>query len=110
MAELTKEILATPRFYDEKAVKKAFKEDSAEVLSAFSLKLQNSDELHLPSDYHDAMQELVDEMGIGFGKIGQPLRVALLGKASGPGLDVVMAIIGKNETILRIKNALDANT
>lgn len=109
MAELTKEILATPRFYDEKAVKKAFKEDSADILSAFSLKLQNSDELHLPSDYHDAMQELVDEMSIGFGKIGQPLRVALLGKASGPGLDEVMAIIGKNETILRIKNALDAN-
>ncbi|MCK9492270.1 MAG: glutamate--tRNA ligase [Sulfurimonas sp.] len=109
MAELTKEILATPRFYDEKAVKKAFKEDSADILSAFSLKLQNSDELHLPSDYHDAMQEVVDEMAIGFGKIGQPLRVALLGKMSGPGLDEVMAIIGKNETILRIKNALDAN-
>jgi len=109
MAELTKEILATPRVYDEKAVKKAFKENSADILSAFSLKLQNSDELHLPSDYHDAMQELVNEMDIGFGKIGQPLRVALLGKMSGPGLDEVMAIIGKDETILRIKNALDAN-
>jgi len=110
MAELTKEILATPRFYDEKAVKKAFKEGSVDILNAFILKLQSSDELHLPSDYHDAMQELVNEMGIDFGKIGQPLRVALLGKMSGPGLDVIMAVIGRDETMLRIANAITANS
>ncbi|MDQ1245148.1 MAG: glutamyl-tRNA synthetase, partial [Campylobacterota bacterium] len=69
-----------------------------------------SSELHLPSDYHHLMQEVVDEMGIGFGKIGQPLRLALLGKMSGPGLDSVMAIIGKDETISRIDNAIIANS
>ena len=49
-------------------------------------------------------------MEIGFGKIGQPLRVALLGKMSGPGIDVVMAVIGKDETMLRIANAITANS
>ncbi len=110
LAELAKEILETPTIYDEKAVKKAFKEDSIEVLNAFGAKLTKAEELHLPSDYHQIMEEVVNEMNIGFGKIGQPLRIALLGKLSGPGLDSVMAIIGKNETMLRIAQAIAAHS
>ena len=65
-------------------------------------------ELHLPSDYHSLMEEVVVEMEIGFGKIGMPLRVALLGKMGGPNIDSIMAIIGKDETMLRIANAITA--
>jgi glutamyl-tRNA synthetase len=110
MAELAKEILATPTSYDEKAVKKAFKGDALAIINTFGAKVGASDELHLPSDYHHLMESVVNEMEIGFGKIGQPLRVALLGKMSGPGLDVVMAVIGKEETMLRIANAITANS
>ena len=80
------------------------------VLNAFLVKVASSEELHLPVDYHHLVEEVVNEMEIGFGKIGQPLRVALLGKMSGPGLDNVMAIIGKDETMLRIANAITANS
>ncbi len=103
---LTKEILSTPSSYDEKAVKKAFKGDYISVLNTFGAKISATKELHLPSDYHALMAEVVSEMEIGFGKIGQPLRVALLGKMSGPGLDSVMAIIGREETTLRIAKAI----
>lgn len=106
MALLVNEIIIAPAAYDEKAVEKSFKGDTIDILNNFRGKVAASAELHLPSDYHHLMQEVVDEMGIGFGKIGQPLRVALLGKMSGPGLDSVMAIIGKEETILRIENIL----
>jgi glutamyl-tRNA synthetase len=109
LAELIQEILVTPTSYDEKAVKKAFKEDSVAILNAFGAKVTNAKELHLPSDYHTLMEEVVNEMEIGFGKIGQPLRIALLGKLSGPGLDSVMAILGREETLLRIANAITAN-
>ncbi len=109
MASLINDILKTPTSYDEKAVKKAFKGNAIEVLNAFGAKITASSKLHLPSDYHAIMEEVVNEMEIGFGKIGQPLRVALLGKLSGPGLDSVMAIIGKEETMLRIANAITAN-
>jgi glutamyl-tRNA synthetase len=109
LAELTKEILATPESYDEKAVAKVFKADAIEVLNAFGAKVSASEELHLPSDYHHLMEDVVHEMGIGFGKIGQPLRLALLGKLSGPGLDSVMSIIGKNETLQRIANAINTH-
>ena len=110
LAGLTSEILTTPTSYDEKAVKKAFKGNAIEVLNAFGAKVSAADELHLPSDYHHLMEEVVAEMEIGFGKIGQPLRVALLGKMSGPGLDSVMAILGQEETMLRIANAMSAHS
>ncbi|OHE19173.1 MAG: glutamate--tRNA ligase [Sulfurimonas sp. RIFOXYD2_FULL_37_8] len=109
MALLVNEIIVAPVSYDEKAIAKSFKSDAVEVLNAFTAKIATCGELHLPSDYHHLMQEVVDEMGIGFGKIGQPLRIALLGKMSGPGLDSVMAIIGKDETISRIDNAITAH-
>ena len=106
MAQMANEILNAPAEYDAKAVKKAFKNDAKEILEAFKEKLQNAKELHLPIDYHNVMEELVKERDIGFGKLGQPLRVALLSKLGGPGLDVVMSVIGKEETIRRIDKAL----
>ena len=110
MASMVKEIIETPTSYDEKAVKKAFKGNAVEVLNTFKAKIISAVELHLPSDYHHIMEEVVKEMEIGFGKIGQPLRISLLGKMGGPGLDSIMAIIGKDETILRIENAIKANS
>lgn len=110
LASLVQEIVTTPTSYDEKAVKKAFKDDWATVLNTFGAKLTNADELHLPVEYHALMQEVVDEMEIGFGKIGMPLRVALLGKMGGPNIDVIMAVIGKEETLQRIANAIAANS
>jgi glutamyl-tRNA synthetase len=110
MATLIKEIINTPTHYDEKAVKKAFKGDALEVLNSFGAKVSASKSCHLPSDYHAVMQEVIEERGVGFSKLGQPLRVALLGKMSGPGLDNIMAIIGKNETMLRIAKVIDLNT
>jgi glutamyl-tRNA synthetase len=106
LAALIKSVLEAPTEYDDKAVKKAFKEDAFAVLKGFAAKLEAAEELHLPTDYHHVMESLVAEMEIGFGKIGMPLRVALLGEMSGPGLDSVMAIIGKEETLARINNAV----
>ncbi|MDD5211537.1 MAG: glutamate--tRNA ligase, partial [Sulfuricurvum sp.] len=105
MAMLISEILVKPAGIEEAVLKKGYKEDSKEVLEKFSVALRAAQELHLPSDYHHVMESVVADMGIGFGKIGQPLRIALLGKLSGPGLDSVMAIIGVEETLARI-NAL----
>jgi glutamyl-tRNA synthetase len=52
------------------------------------------------------MEGVVAKLEIGFGKIGQPLRIALMGKLSGPGLDSVMSIIGVEETLARIEALL----
>jgi len=94
LAEQINLILNAPTEYDAKAVKKAFKLQTWEK------------PLHLPSDYHAVLEALVAEKEIGFGKIGMPLRVALVGALTGPGVDEMMAIIGVEETIERIEKAV----
>jgi len=100
-------ILHAPIAYDEKAVKKAFKGDTKAILTDFIAMLQTWEKpLHLPSDYHEVMEKLVADKEIGFGKIGMPLRVSLLGSMTGAGMGEVMAILGVDETIARIEKAI----
>ena len=107
LAEQIKLILNAPTEYDPKAVKKAFKGNAKEILTDFIAMLQTWEKpLHLPSDYHEVLEAIVAEKEIGFGKIGQPLRVSLLGSMTGSGLDEIMAIIGVDETIERIERAV----
>ncbi len=59
-------------------LKKLLKGIAKEILSDFALMLKNWDKtLHLPCDYHEVMEKLVETKEIGFGKIGMPLRVSL---------------------------------
>ncbi len=107
LAEQIKLILNAPTEYDPKAAKKAFKGNAKEILTDFIAMLQTWEKpLHLPSDYHEVLEAIVAEKEIGFGKIGQPLRVSLLGSMTGSGLDEIMAIIGVDETIERIERAV----
>ena len=109
MVELASQInlvLTAPVEYNAKNAKKAFKGEAAEILTEFAQMLKASG-ANTPTEYHAVMEKIVAEKEIGFGKIGQPLRVALLGSMTGSGLDEIMAILGKNETILRIEKAID---
>ncbi len=93
-----------PTEYDEKAIKKAWKDDSKEILESFINKLN---ETNFSADaLHDAMQSFVEEQAIGFGKIGMPLRLSLVGTLQGPDVPVIMEVLGKDETIKRINNLI----
>lgn len=107
LAEQITLILTAPSGYDEKASKKAFRDEAKLILGDFAEMLQNWDKtLHLPCDYHEVMEKLVETKEIGFGKIGMPLRVSLLGSMTGSGLDEIMAILGVDETVSRIEKAI----
>lgn len=107
LAEQITLIVTTPSQYDEKASKKAFSGNAKEILGDFSAMLQSWDKaLHLPCDYHAVMEKLVATKEIGFGQIGMPLRVSLLGSMTGSGLDEIMAILGVDDTVARIKKAI----
>jgi len=62
LAAMIPGIIEAPSEYDDKAVKKAFKDDAFAVLEAFVVKLEKAEELHLPTDYHHQMEELVGEI------------------------------------------------
>ena len=56
---------------------------------------------------HHAIQASADELEVGMGKVGMPLRVAVTGAGQSPGLDVTVHAIGKTRSVARINKALD---
>ena len=56
---------------------------------------------------HKAIQETAEELEVGMGKVGMPLRVAVTGAGQSPALDVTVHAIGKSRSIARINKALD---
>ncbi|HGZ70723.1 MAG TPA: glutamate--tRNA ligase [Nitratifractor sp.] len=102
LAAEIKKIVETPEEYDAKGLKKAFKGEALNIIKEFVSALKSAPSLESASDYHKVMEEFVTSKEIGFGKLGQPLRVALLGSMSGAGLDTIMDIIGLDEVENRV--------
>jgi glutamyl-tRNA synthetase len=50
------------------------------------------------------VREHADSIGAKLGQVAQPLRAALTGRATSPGLFDVMAVLGKEETLLRLQD------
>ena len=53
-----------------------------------------------------ALKELAAELGLGLGKLAQPLRAALTGQTTSPGIFDVLALIGRAEALGRIQDQL----
>ena len=96
-----------PSSYDEKSVAKRWKDDSPVVLAAFADSLESVDEWTLDK-LEEALQTFVEIHEMGMGKIMFPIRLALSGQPSGPGLYEMMALFGKDETIARFRACIDA--
>ena len=93
--------------YNPKAAKKAFKGDAVGVLRLVRQKIAEIDQSQWKAEsLHAALEATVTELDVGFGKVGQPLRVALTGGAPAPGLDLVMALLGRELVLARIDSAL----
>jgi len=105
MAAATNYFYAAPTQYDAKASKKQFKAASAPVLSAVSEALVALDAWNAES-IQAALESTVEKLDIGFGKLGQPLRLAITGGTASPGMDQTLALLGKEDVIERIKVAI----
>ncbi len=91
--------------YDEKAVQKAFKPGAEDALQAVIDQCQVISDWQ-SADLHQLIADVVTNLDVGFGKVGMPVRLALSGQAQGPANDVIMKIIGQEETIQRLSEAL----
>ncbi len=54
------------------------------------------------------VKALAAEWGLGLGKLAQPLRAALTGQATSPGIFDVLVLLGKNESLARISEQAEA--
>ncbi len=48
------------------------------------------------------VKAMAEELGLGLGKIAQPLRASLTGQATSPGIFDVLALLGRDESLARI--------
>jgi glutamyl-tRNA synthetase len=91
--------------YDPKAVKKFLKPEHREHLANLTTRFAD-----LPSFDQQSLEEVaaayLEEKEIKFKAIAQPIRVALTGRTVSPGLFETMEVLGKNQTLARIKRAI----
>lgn len=96
----------SPNQYDQKSLKKAWKEDTSNLLQNFMVSFNDMDDSSAESIKQN-IKRWVEDSGIGFGKIMMPLRLALVGALEGVDLFEIIFCVGKKETIQRIQMLLD---
>ena len=95
-----------PTQYDEKATKKAWKEDTADLMHELTRILSDIDDF-TQDNVSQIVKAWITGKEIGFGKIMMPLRVALVGSLQGADLFLIASVIGKKQTIYRIESAIE---
>jgi glutamyl-tRNA synthetase len=53
-----------------------------------------------------AIGSVADSLGVKLGKVAQPLRVALTGRAASPGIGTTLMLVGRDRALARIERAL----
>jgi len=91
--------------FDEAAAKKHLRPVARQPLEAVRANLA-AITAWTPENVHNAIQGTADELGVGMGKVGMPLRVAVTGAGMSPGMDVTVHAIGQSRTLSRIDKAL----
>jgi glutamyl-tRNA synthetase len=96
-----------PKEYDEKASKKALKEDTKALMQEL-VSVLKSCESSSKEAIQDTVKSWITSNEIGFGKIMMPLRLALVGTLQGPDVFDIIYMIGKDESISRINNLINS--
>jgi glutamyl-tRNA synthetase len=91
--------------YDEKAAKKNLTAESAAPLRTVRDKLSALDQW-TAAGAHEAVNQTATELGLGMGKVAQPIRVAVTGTAVSPPIDVTLEALGRATTLRRLDEAL----
>jgi glutamyl-tRNA synthetase len=94
------------RPYDDKAAKKFLKPETARVLALLAEGLETLDNL-AEKTQEGAFKRVMDQTGLGFGKIAQPVRVALTGTTVSPGIFELIEVLGKARVLKRLEAAVE---
>ncbi|MBR1468761.1 MAG: glutamate--tRNA ligase [Prevotella sp.] len=95
-----------PVEYDEKTVKKRWKDNSPQVMSELADLLEHLDDFSLESQER-VVHEWVEQKGYGLGNVMNAWRLTLVGEGKGPGMFDISAFLGKEETLRRMRRAIE---
>ena len=95
-----------PEEYEQKSVEKNWKTETPDQMRKLC---EEFSKLENPSkeDFEHALGKVAEELNVGNGKLIHPLRLAVSGQSTGPGMFDLLFILGKDEVIKRINAAIE---
>ena len=100
--EKGKYFFSAPTSYDAETVKKKWKDESAKIVADLITVFSNT--TFNAHDLEAAFKKYIEDNGLGFGVAMIAIRLAITGIGGGPHLFDIMEVIGKEESIKRLKN------
>lgn len=91
-----------PSEYDEKTVKKKWKEDTPAIIEEFLGRLESIQDFKADA-IEKVFKDFLEEKELGMGKVLPNFRVLVTGKGMGPSMFAICEILGKEEVVERIK-------
>ena len=95
-----------PSTYDEKTVKKRWKDYSARQMSELATVLEGIEDFTVAGQ-EPVVMKWVEDKGYKLGDIMNAFRLTLVGEGKGPGMFDISAFLGKEETLKRLHKAID---
>lgn len=107
MAEHMAWIFVAPTAFPADAAKKAFKGgETTHLLQDLQTRIAALADVNAET-LHDAIAACVEANGVGFGKVGQPARLAVTGGAPSPDLAVTLSLLNTAEILRRLQFAAE---
>ena len=103
---LCKFFFVAPTEYDEATRKQRWKEDSAQQLTELMQVLEGIDDFSVEGQ-EGIVHQWIEQKGYKLGNIMNAWRLTLVGEGKGPGMFDISAFLGKQETLGRMKRAIE---
>lgn len=96
-----------PKSFDEQDIKKRWKEDTPEIMEGLAQLLSAIPSFDDEHSTEETVKGWCEAMGYSLGAVMNPFRLVLVGQMKGPHIFTITRILGKEESIRRIKYALN---
>jgi glutamyl-tRNA synthetase len=96
----------SPKEYEQKSFENNWTPQTPEQLNLFIEEVEKFEKLY-KADYETALTLTAEKLNVGKGKLIHPLRLAVSGQSTGPGMFDLLFILGKEEVINRIRTAIN---
>jgi len=107
LAEGARFFYQAPTEYQEKAVKKNFRDTTWPLIEQFITGIEAIDEFS-GEEAHKLISSICETEGVGMGKLAQPVRILISGGPVSPPIDLTLGLLGKDETLKRLKTGMAA--
>jgi glutamyl-tRNA synthetase len=91
--------------YEEAAAKKHLKPEALQPLQVVYEHLQGVE--WVAEALHGVVSQVAESLQLKMGKVAQPLRVAISGKAATPPIDTTLFLLGREKTLTRMRHAIE---